>query len=65
MDDAQATAPARGAVGIGALAVGNVKYQVQHRLLVRMREADKPRRPRLPPRRSSGAREVLAEPAAG
>lgn len=30
------------AVGIGALAVGNVKYQVQHRLLQRMREADKP-----------------------
>ena len=30
------------AVGIGALAVGNVKYQVQHRLLVRMREAGKP-----------------------
>jgi len=31
-----------GAVGIGALAVGNVKYQVQHRLLTRMREAEKP-----------------------
>jgi len=31
-----------GAVGIGALAVGNVKYQVQHRLLTRMREAGKP-----------------------
>jgi methylene-tetrahydromethanopterin dehydrogenase len=30
------------AVGIGALAVGNVKYQAQHRLLVRMREAGKP-----------------------
>ncbi len=27
------------AVGIGALAVGNVKYQTQHRLLARMREA--------------------------
>ena len=26
-------------VGIGALAIGNVKYQVQNRLLVRMREA--------------------------
>ncbi|WP_119157343.1 NAD(P)-dependent methylenetetrahydromethanopterin dehydrogenase [Caldimonas tepidiphila] len=30
------------AVGIGALAVGNVKYQVQHRLLARMRDADRP-----------------------
>lgn len=29
------------AVGIGALAVGNVKYQTQHRLLLRMREAEK------------------------
>jgi methylene-tetrahydromethanopterin dehydrogenase len=29
-------------VGIGALAVGNVKYQVQHRLLTRMREAATP-----------------------
>jgi methylene-tetrahydromethanopterin dehydrogenase len=33
---------ASGAVGIGALAVGNVKYQTQHRLLVQMREADQP-----------------------
>ena len=31
-----------GAVGIGALAVGKVKYQTQHRLLVRMHQADKP-----------------------
>ncbi|MEJ2643372.1 MAG: methylenetetrahydromethanopterin dehydrogenase [Gammaproteobacteria bacterium] len=31
-----------GAVGIGALAIGNVKYQVQYGLLCRMREADKP-----------------------
>jgi methylene-tetrahydromethanopterin dehydrogenase len=30
------------AVAIGALAVGNVKYQVQHRLLTRMREAERP-----------------------
>ena len=30
------------AVGIGALAIGNVKYQVQHRLFVRMLEAAKP-----------------------
>jgi methylene-tetrahydromethanopterin dehydrogenase len=28
--------------GIGALAIGNVKYQVQNRLLVRMREAERP-----------------------
>ena len=40
MDDAKPLAGTR-AVGIGALAVGNVKYQVQHRLLVRMREAEK------------------------
>ncbi len=30
------------AVGIGALAIGNVKYQVQHRMFVRMRETKKP-----------------------
>ena len=41
MDDAQPIAGTK-ALGIGALAVGNVKYQVQHRLLVRMREAAKP-----------------------
>lgn len=29
------------AVGIGALAIGNVKYQTQHRLLQQMREAEK------------------------
>lgn len=29
------------AVGIGALAIGNVKYQTQHRLLARMRESQK------------------------
>jgi methylene-tetrahydromethanopterin dehydrogenase len=37
MDDAKPIA-GTSAVGIGALAVGNVKYQVQHRLLVRMVE---------------------------
>jgi methylene-tetrahydromethanopterin dehydrogenase len=31
-----------GAIGIGALAIGNVKYQTQHRLLLRMRATDKP-----------------------
>src|SRR5262245_2827385 len=29
------------ALGIGALAIGNVKYQTQHRLLVQMRESEK------------------------
>jgi methylene-tetrahydromethanopterin dehydrogenase len=42
MDDATPLAgAAAGAVGIGALAVGNVKYQTQHRLLVRMQAAEK------------------------
>jgi methylene-tetrahydromethanopterin dehydrogenase len=41
MDDAKPLAGVEGAVGIGALAVGNVKYQTQHRLLVSMREAEK------------------------
>ena len=41
MDNGKPLAGTR-AVGIGALAVGNVKYQVQHRLLQRMRNADKP-----------------------
>ncbi len=40
MDDAKALAGS-GAVGIGALVMGNVKYQTQHRLLVQMREAEK------------------------
>jgi len=31
-----------GAVGIGALAIGNIKYQAQSRLLKRMLESDKP-----------------------
>ncbi|MDW3094960.1 MAG: NAD(P)-dependent methylenetetrahydromethanopterin dehydrogenase [Gammaproteobacteria bacterium] len=43
MDDA---APIKGsesgAVGIGALAIGNAKYQTQHRLLKQMCEEDKP-----------------------
>lgn len=41
MDDARPLNGVPGAVGIGALAVGNVKYQTQHRLLVRMRESEK------------------------
>jgi methylene-tetrahydromethanopterin dehydrogenase len=40
-DDAKPL-PGTAALGIGALAIGNVKYQVQHRMLVRMREAAKP-----------------------
>jgi methylene-tetrahydromethanopterin dehydrogenase len=40
MDDAVPLAGTQ-ALAIGALAVGNVKYQTQHRLLVRMCEADK------------------------
>ena len=31
-----------GAVSIGALAIGNIKYQSQHRLLKQMRESEKP-----------------------
>lgn len=41
MDDAKPLA-GTSAVGIGALTVGNLKYQVQHELLVRMREAGRP-----------------------
>lgn len=41
MDDAKPLA-GTGALGIGALAIGNVKYQTQHRLLVQMRDAEKP-----------------------
>lgn len=40
MDDAKPLA-GTGAVGIGALAIGNVKYQTQHRLLMQMRDAEK------------------------
>jgi methylene-tetrahydromethanopterin dehydrogenase len=41
MDEGQPVA-GTAAVGIGALAIGNVKYQTQHRLLLRMREASSP-----------------------
>ena len=40
MDDGVALAGTT-AVGIGALAVGNVKYQTQHRMLLRMQQAEK------------------------
>jgi methylene-tetrahydromethanopterin dehydrogenase len=39
VDDNAKPLPGGQAHGIGALAIGNVKYQTQHRLLVRMREA--------------------------
>jgi methylene-tetrahydromethanopterin dehydrogenase len=39
--DAARTLAATNAFGIGALAIGNVKYQTQHRLLVRMCRAEK------------------------
>ncbi len=43
MDDGEPLkASVSGAVGIGALAIGNVKYQVQQHLLTQMREADEP-----------------------
>jgi len=41
MDDGKALPEGR-ATGIGALAVGNVKYQTEHQLLVAMRNAEKP-----------------------
>jgi methylene-tetrahydromethanopterin dehydrogenase len=40
--DAGKPLPEGRGVGIGALAVGNVKYQVEHRLLIAMRSAEKP-----------------------
>ena len=43
MDDGAAIAGSEsGAVGIGALAIGNVKYRVEQTLLSQMREAEKP-----------------------
>lgn len=42
MDDGKPIAGLEHAVGIGALAIGNVKYQVQHMLLEEMTTADKP-----------------------
>ncbi|WP_250453850.1 NAD(P)-dependent methylenetetrahydromethanopterin dehydrogenase [Caballeronia sp. ATUFL_M2_KS44] len=44
MDDGKplAGAPRSDAIGIGALAIGNVKYQAEHRLFVRMRTGGKP-----------------------
>ena len=41
-DGAAIVGSTSGAVGIGALAIGNIKYQAQNRLLKRMIETDKP-----------------------
>ncbi|MBC6414616.1 MAG: methylenetetrahydromethanopterin dehydrogenase [Chromatiales bacterium] len=43
MDDGQPLSDGQSsAVGIGALAIGNIKYQAQHRLLKEMHQSDKP-----------------------
>jgi len=59
MDDGKPLA-GTGAVGIGALAVGNVKYQTQHRLLLRLRQAEKAQVLSFP-EAFAVAREFLAE----
>jgi methylene-tetrahydromethanopterin dehydrogenase len=61
-DDAKPLA-GTSARGIGALAIGNVKYQTQHRLLVRMRESDKALLHGVPEALAM-ARSVVAEAAA-
>jgi len=63
MDDAKPLAGVAGAVGIGALAVGNVKYQTQHRLLVSMSQAENAVVLSFP-EAFAAAREFLAEQAA-
>ena len=62
MDDGKPL-PGSPALGIGALAVGNVKYQTQHRLLLRLRESDKPQLLGFP-EAYAAARDCLAEKAA-
>lgn len=52
------------AVGIGALAIGNVKYQTQHRLLVQMHDARSPQVLSFPEAFAT-ARSFLQEQAAG
>jgi methylene-tetrahydromethanopterin dehydrogenase len=43
MDNAEPIKASRsGAVGIGALAVGNIKYKAQNQLLTQMREEKEP-----------------------
>jgi methylene-tetrahydromethanopterin dehydrogenase len=61
MDDAKPLA-GTGAVGIGALAVGNVKYQTQHRLLLKMIQAETPQALGFP-QAFAVAREYLADKA--
>ena len=56
--------PGTGAVGWGALAIGNVKYQTQHRLLVQMRESTVPLKLSFDEAFQT-ARAFLAESAAG
>jgi methylene-tetrahydromethanopterin dehydrogenase len=67
MDDAKPLTGVAGAVagsvGIGALAIGNVKYQTQHRLLVSMCQAEKAMVLSFP-EAFAAAREFLAEQAA-
>jgi methylene-tetrahydromethanopterin dehydrogenase len=63
MDDGKPLGAGSPAVGIGALTVGNVKYQTQQRLLQRMRETDKPVDLGVD-EAFAVAREVLAEAAA-
>ncbi len=41
-DGSPLTGSASGAVGIGALAIGDIKYKTQHQLLVQMRESEQP-----------------------
>jgi len=65
MDDGLPVAGTSGAVGIGALAVGNVKYQTQHRLLVKMRGAEKGALVLSFPEAFAVAQAFLAERAAG
>jgi methylene-tetrahydromethanopterin dehydrogenase len=62
MDDGKPL-PGTAAVGIGALAVGNVKYQTHHRLLLRLRESEKAQVLSFP-EAFAVAREFLAEKAA-
>ena len=63
MNDSKPLAAPAGAVGIGAFVVGNVKYQTQHRLLVRMCQSEKAAVLSFP-EAFAAAREFLAEQAA-
>ena len=65
MDDGKPLAGTE-ALGIGALAIGNVKYQTQHRLLLQMRGAEKKAVVLSFPQAFAAARAFLAgEPAPG